>query len=252
MSRSQVLRAPEPAGFGNCRKCAYAETGPVQVCYSCAKTAMQLPSKNRCYVCDQALTSPREKCSNRLCNSSDRYFEWVLTIAMKTGPLEEAIWRVKNGRWAWGYVFARVVLGALYDNPQIVEGIDAIIPAPAYMEDGSDPRTNHTWWVIKQAMEQDETGLPFVIKPPLITKKAPTGKMRSTAGALERKELAAELYDVLEVPNPALVKGKHIMVFDDVFTTGNTLNAIARRLVEAGASKVYGLTLARQPWGGRR
>jgi predicted amidophosphoribosyltransferase len=44
------------------------------------------------------------------------------------------------------------------------------------------------------------------------------------------------------------VAGKTIMVYDDVFTGGHTLNAVARRLREAGAVKVVGLALARQPW----
>ncbi len=53
---------------------------------------------------------------------------------------------------------------------------------------------------------------------------------------------------MLFVPNPAIVRGKFIMVFDDVFTGGNTLNAVTRRLREAGATTVAGLTLARAHW----
>jgi predicted amidophosphoribosyltransferase len=53
---------------------------------------------------------------------------------------------------------------------------------------------------------------------------------------------------VLVVPDPAIVRGKFIVVFDDVFTDGNTLNTVARRLREAGATTVAGLALARAPW----
>jgi predicted amidophosphoribosyltransferase len=49
--------------------------------------------------------------------------------------------------------------------------------------------------------------------------------------------------------DPTAVVGQRIIVIDDVFTTGNTLNAVARRLREAGAAAVAGITLARQPWG---
>lgn len=41
------------------------------------------------------------------------------------------------------------------------------------------------------------------------------------------------------------VEGKIVLIIDDVTTTGSTLNACAQALREAGASVVYGLTLAR-------
>lgn len=46
--------------------------------------------------------------------------------------------------------------------------------------------------------------------------------------------------------NPAVVKGKTILLVDDVMTTGATLSECARVLKRAGAEKVYGLTLTRQ------
>ncbi len=41
------------------------------------------------------------------------------------------------------------------------------------------------------------------------------------------------------------VNGKAVLVIDDVTTTGSTINACAQALYAAGASAVYGLTLAR-------
>lgn len=45
--------------------------------------------------------------------------------------------------------------------------------------------------------------------------------------------------------HPSRVKGKSILVIDDVATTGSTINACAQALCDAGASAVYGLTLTR-------
>ncbi|MEO8626734.1 MAG: ComF family protein [Betaproteobacteria bacterium] len=43
--------------------------------------------------------------------------------------------------------------------------------------------------------------------------------------------------------------GAHVAVVDDVITTGETLNEVARTLVRAGASKVVGWAVARTPRG---
>jgi predicted amidophosphoribosyltransferase len=42
-----------------------------------------------------------------------------------------------------------------------------------------------------------------------------------------------------------MVFGKHILLVDDVFTTGTTVNECARVLIKAGARNVDVLTLAR-------
>lgn len=45
--------------------------------------------------------------------------------------------------------------------------------------------------------------------------------------------------------DPHLVSGKDVLVIDDVMTTGSTMNAVAAALKNAGAARVYALSLAR-------
>jgi ComF family protein len=44
------------------------------------------------------------------------------------------------------------------------------------------------------------------------------------------------------------VEGKHVLVVDDVTTSGATMEACAQALKKAGAENIYGLTLARSMW----
>lgn len=109
---------------------------------------------------------------------------------------------------------------------------------------------DHSGWVIESAAIQDtHHRYPFRADPPVIVKTRGTSKMASTSNYGERLTTAAEIYRALQVLDPGAVQGKTVLVVDDVFTTGLTLDAVARRLREAGATVVYGVTLARQPWG---
>ena len=86
------------------------------------------------------------------------------------------------------------------------------------------------------------SGVPF--DPLALERKRPTpsqGEMKS-AKARRRNVLGA-----FRVPKDksGQVRGKNILLVDDVFTTGATLDACARALKRAGSGRVDVLTLAR-------
>ncbi len=53
------------------------------------------------------------------------------------------------------------------------------------------------------------------------------------------------LRDAFALRQNVRVQGNRILLVDDVFTTGSTLNECARVLIEAGAQSVHALTVAR-------
>ena len=65
--------------------------------------------------------------------------------------------------------------------------------------------------------------------------------------AQARRESVA---DAFVVRQPQVIAGEHILLVDDVFTTGATVSASARALLAAGAEQVLVLTIARpaQRW----
>jgi predicted amidophosphoribosyltransferase len=50
---------------------------------------------------------------------------------------------------------------------------------------------------------------------------------------------------VFEVRYPKLIEGESILLVDDVFTTGATVNSCAEVLLASGARNVFVLTIAR-------
>src|SRR4029079_1619374 len=80
--------------------------------------------------------------------------------------------------------------------------------------------------------------------PLVLERKSPTPSQGEMASAKARRR---NVLGAFRVP-PAktdYVKGRSILLVDDVFTTGATLDACARALKRAGAKRVDALTLAR-------
>ncbi len=66
----------------------------------------------------------------------------------------------------------------------------------------------------------------------------------SQAGLTPRRR-RMNLRGAFSVTDPAIVKGKHILLVDDVMTTGATARAAALALLRAGAASIWVGTLAR-------
>lgn len=64
----------------------------------------------------------------------------------------------------------------------------------------------------------------------------------SKAQALKDKKHRLETVNTFSVTRP--VTGKHILLIDDVFTTGNTVSSVAWEILNAGANKVSVLVIA--------
>lgn len=63
---------------------------------------------------------------------------------------------------------------------------------------------------------------------------------------LSKSKRSRNLKNAFVVVNKEAICGKRVLLFDDVMTTGSTLNECSRRLVKAGATEVNILTIARR------
>lgn len=70
-------------------------------------------------------------------------------------------------------------------------------------------------------------------------------KKTKSQGHLTTKQRQANVLNAFAVKNADKIKGKKILLIDDVFTSGATLNECAKILKKNGAGKVYVLTFAR-------
>lgn len=245
----------QPLGFGSCRRCPYFETGSPELCFSCARKHMQGLAENTCRVCDLPVDLNTGDCGNPICNDyPHRWFEWNYAIAMRSGGLRRTIDNYKfSGLTYWAAIFGRVLVGFLEDESELFSKFDLIVASPSFVtNDGSGRSWDHTRLVIEAADAEGPGEWPFDVyaDPPAIIKTAATPRMSRQDSWRQRKEIAeGPLRDALQIPDPVATDGKRILVYDDIFTDGLTLNEVARcLLLNGGAKDVYGITLARQPF----
>lgn len=67
----------------------------------------------------------------------------------------------------------------------------------------------------------------------------------TTQTKLDRSERMENLRGAFRVRHTRRVKGRHLILVDDVFTTGSTVEECSRVLMHAGAATVRVITVAR-------
>jgi competence protein ComFC len=183
------------------------------------------------------------KCS--ICKNSEFQFYKLRSFGLYTGVLKELIIKFKYKKI---YMLAPVLCSFLKEaflDYYKDEKIDYIETVP----DFTDKRTNSisTFYYGVNHMQMLADLLSGEIKLPYANNLIKIKKTlrQQNLGMYERKvnlEGAFKVTDVLKA-----VK-KNILLIDDVWTTGNTLNEISKTLKKCGADKIYLLTIARAIW----
>ena len=234
------------------RRDTYLQTGTPSICFACARRSIEALKKERCTVCDLPLKSGSTDCGNPICQWSDRCFEWNYAAAMRSGVLRNVIDSYKyDGFRGWAHIYARVLVGFLNEARSTFGDFDLIVASPTFVGRGGR-EWDHTRTVIMEASQlEDGREWPFDIDdPPAIVKTAATEPMMGKKWKQRYEIATGQLREALSVPDTDKTRGKTILVYDDVFTDGQTLNEVGRCLIaQGGASRVCGVTLTRQPFG---
>jgi ComF family protein len=143
-----------------------------------------------------------------------------------------------NGRIGLARPLGIFMLSALLDNWNLDE-IDCVVPVPLHRKRMSLRGFNQSYMLSKfwPAME----GPGIAVDPTVLI------RVRQTASqtGLGRRERAANLKNAFRINPGKRVADLRLLLVDDVFTTGATVNECSKILLKGGASRVDVLTLAR-------
>jgi ComF family protein len=120
----------------------------------------------------------------------------------------------------------------------LLDEADVIVPVPLHRSRLWMRRFNQSALIARELSRvSGRPADPFLLER---ARRTPSQGEMSSAKARRRNVLGA-----FRVPKPQATRGKTVLLIDDVYTTGATIEACARALKRAGAKKILVLTLAR-------
>lgn len=188
-----------------------------------------------CLKCGKPCQRDVDGC--RECSHKTLYFSRARSGGMYKGPLKEAIHQLKykNGKGLSPYL-ARFISDAA---GSLMSAVDATtyVPLSSYKE--SLRGYNQSRLIAQE--------ISHLFSKPLLSDlvKTHTIPEQNKLGLADRPH---NIKGAFAVKNP--MSGR-LLLIDDVYTTGSTVNECARVLLEAGAEEVFVLTVARTPLEGR-
>ncbi|MCI0489771.1 MAG: double zinc ribbon domain-containing protein [Blastocatellia bacterium] len=132
----------------------------------------------------------------------------------------------------------RVALAQTFSENRETLASDVIIPVPLHRLRQKERGFNQAA-VIAKAISRNFK-IPLDTGTLLRTK--PTERHRA---GMDRIDRTRSVGDAFEVARPRLIAGGRVLLVDDIYTTGSTITACSKALVEAGAEGVNVLTIAR-------
>ncbi len=212
-----------------------------RLCYSCHKALIR-EEETICSFCRFEL--PRTRMHKERENAMSRIF-WgrvdvetatALFYFQKGGKVQQLIHQFKyRGRKDIGIFLGKQLALEIKNNP-LWEPVEIIVPVPLH------PKKKH-----KRGFNQSEVfgrGLSAGLNKPMIANNLVRVTKTSSQTRKSRFKRWENVETVFQLNKPEDLKGKNILLIDDVVTTGSTLEACAHKLKEVKGTRVWVATLA--------
>jgi len=167
-------------------------------------------------------------------------------FAYQNSVVKEALWALKYKRRT---VIAKLCADILYDR-MLEELSDMrtfhdftnplLIPIPLSKKRLKERGFNQSELIAREIFRNDG-GRSFVLVDQVLHKTVDT---QSQMSIKDKKKRAENIRGCFMVSNQGRVRGKNIILIDDITTTGATLNEARRVLLGAGARKIIAFTVA--------
>jgi competence protein ComFC len=211
--------------------CASCGEPGYRLCAECQAKIQYLKGK-RCAICGEPLKSGRELCAD--CQSSPPPYRAMRNLAVYEGVMRDCIHALKyDSNQGLGEFFCDSLAALVAEGGWIP---DLVMPVPLSPVRMAERGYNQAACIAKPLAAR----LGIRYHPFGIERTRDTPSQVGLSGDARRRNVEGAFKAL-----PEVVNGKVVMIVDDVMTTGSTMEACAKALLEAGAKGVYCLTLGR-------
>lgn len=211
-----------------------------EICSDCLKDFEPINSPI-CSICGVPFAT--NKGGNHICEDCMRknpYYELARAPYFYSGKLKNAIQRFKyNSETHLGKTFGGLLLDFIQKMSYEMDGY-IIIPVPLHKKKLRERGYNQSLLLAKVLSKRLGLELDFMSFARVRNTQSQAGLRR-----MDRRNNVKNAFLVKEI---RAIKNKKILLVDDVFTTGVTLNECAKSLKQSGAAKIMCVTLARTPF----
>lgn len=219
------------------RRCAFCDDLlRAQERYLCRVCRVHMPSpigEPRCKKCGKPVDSrEREYCHD--CSSHPQQYDSGIGLFLYQGPLKESLMKLKfHGRKEYGEFLGKLM--ARYGE-EFIRRVqpEVIFSVPIHQRKRSVRGYNQAEMLAREV----SSGLSIPLRTDLVLRKKFT-KAQKELNRQERKKNLKQAFYVSEQAG----KYEKVLIVDDIYTTGSTINAIAEKLKQQGVKEVYFLTL---------
>jgi ComF family protein len=220
-----------------CQCCErFLEGGRAVVCPDCLAQIpwIEPPFCSICGIPFPSRVGEPHPCSD--CMTKKRYFQSARALGSYAGSLQKMIhrWKYQEKTYLTAPLGKWMAMGVqrYWDPPPF----DFLLPVPLHLQRLRARGFNQVLLLVRELSRR--TGIPYRKK--LLQKKNATTPQVELSGTEREKAVR----DAFHITGTDGLEGKSILLVDDVYTTGATVNECARILVMAGARRVDVLTLA--------
>jgi len=205
------------------------------ICKNC-KNIISFVKGKVCQKCGKLLEDDMSKDVCIDCIKNTQYYDKGLALFVYEGLVRDMIYRFKYGGHKEYAKYLGEFLSEKIRKERLEEKIDLIIPIPIH----SNRRKKRGYNQCEELAKVISKKLNIPMNASVLIRKKET-KPQSGLSFTQRKN---NMKDAFELKNTFDIYHKNILLIDDIYTTGATINSCSKLLKKKNANEVYFLTLS--------